>query len=110
MSGYILYRGSRDQLNELCRVKDERIEKLEDSLRLVRLWMEGTYNPQGWGPRDPQDDRGSAQRKIIRQFIMRHHRVVRSLGITDLAVPAVFVGAVSIGCHVVIRASFASYQ
>lgn len=48
MSGYILYRGSRDQLNELCRAKDERIEKLEDSLRLVRLWMEGTYNPQGW--------------------------------------------------------------
>lgn len=32
MAGYILYRGSRDELNELCRIKDERIEKLEKAI------------------------------------------------------------------------------
>ena len=31
--GYILYRGSRDELNEMCRVKDERIAELENALR-----------------------------------------------------------------------------
>lgn len=30
--GYILYRGSRDELNEMCRVKDERIAELEAAL------------------------------------------------------------------------------
>lgn len=31
--GTILYRGSRDELNEMCRVKDERIAELEAALK-----------------------------------------------------------------------------
>lgn len=31
--GSILYRGSRDELNEACRVKDERIAELEAALK-----------------------------------------------------------------------------
>lgn len=30
--GYVLYRGSRDELNEMCRVKDERIAELVAAL------------------------------------------------------------------------------
>ncbi len=31
-AGYILYRGTRDELNDMCRVKDERIAALEKAL------------------------------------------------------------------------------
>lgn len=33
--GTILYRGSRDELNEMCRVKDDRIGELEAACRVA---------------------------------------------------------------------------
>ena len=41
-SGYILYQGSRDELNELCRKKDDEIDALKAEIeRLRSLSLEG---------------------------------------------------------------------
>lgn len=37
--GTILYRGSRDELNEMCRVKDDRIAELEREVAAWRNWF-----------------------------------------------------------------------
>lgn len=47
--GYILYRGSRDELNEMCRVKDERIAELEADIAFVRAKI-GEYIKSGCDP------------------------------------------------------------
>lgn len=46
----ILYRGSRDELNEMCRVKDERIAELEAALIDLYKWSGGTADTAdgGW--------------------------------------------------------------
>lgn len=37
--GTILYRGSRDELNEMCRVKDERIAELVATLKRAEILL-----------------------------------------------------------------------
>lgn len=43
--GSVLYRGSRDELNEMCRVKDARIAELGDVLVLVESFLDGWHMP-----------------------------------------------------------------
>lgn len=68
-TGYILYRGSRDELNQMCRVKDERIAELEAALRSVVQQCDNViFNTAGGA----DNDRHLAAWRNVRDFAWRN--------------------------------------
>lgn len=66
----VLYRGNRDDLNELCREKDNRIAQLETALRWYGEQAEGCrkLGSAGDGARQELDrDGGSKAREALAQ-------------------------------------------